>query len=276
MSRMLTLIDAGWESIRASVARGRRYDAIDRATTLLARPDLPAAVAFEAHQLVGELHTEAERYTNARRHLRAAAALEPTVARTFYLWGIAFEQDPHGCDRRATLRFRRACELEPENTVYRAAFGRAAVRCGRSKFGVRTLLAAVETAPDDIPTLRIVTDGLLEAGKLNAARRVLVKARFLNPTSRQLAACWDRMRFEETRKQQRLLYAQQKTTRHGQDAENAKDGGRVVLPFVRLVGMSEAGEDSGNQTSGTGSMRRDVVSLPKPHFPRLLGRKADR
>jgi hypothetical protein len=160
MSRMLTLNDAGWELVRSSAAHGRRTDALTRAKRLLARPDLSASVAAEAHRLAGELLTEAERYSEARRHLSAAAALEPACAFAFHLWGLAHERDPHGCDRRAAVRFRRASELEPENHLYRAEFGRAAVRSGAGKTGVRELRAAADAAPGDAAVICVVVEGL--------------------------------------------------------------------------------------------------------------------
>lgn len=261
MSMMLSLITAGWESVRVAAAQGRRTDALSRVTQLLSRPDVPASLAAEAHRLAGELSTEEERYPEARRHLRAAAALEPSSARTQYMWGLALERDPFGCDRRAALRFRRAVKLENANCLYRAAFGRAAVRCGRTRIGVRSLLAAVRKAPGDLPVLRVVIDGLLEAGRVKAARRVLTQARFQRHAHRELNVMWERTRFETARREQRELG---RTTRHRQDAEFAMDGGRVVLPFVRLVAENAAKADS------EGIVRRDVVSFPQqPHFPRL-------
>lgn len=270
MSRMLGLIDAGWRSIRSSAEHGRRFDALTSATRLLARPDLPASVAAEAHRLAGELHSEAERYSEARRHLRAAAALGPSCAKTFYLWGLAIERDPNGCDRRAALRFKRATELDATNHLYRAAFGRAAVYCGRAKLGVRELLATATAAPGDVSVLRVVVDGLIEAGKLNAARGVLTKARFLRPGDRELVSLGERVRFEAARSEQRKFREQRQTTRYRQDADFATDGGRVVLPFVRVMadGESKAGQG--------GEVRRDVLSLPRPHFPRLKTGKAER
>lgn len=264
MSRTLTFFDAAWEAVRSSASRGDRASTLSHVIRLLARPDLPATVAAEAHRLAGELQTEAERYPEARRHFRATAALEPNCARTFYLWGLSEERDPSGSDRQAAKCFRRASALEPENAAYRASFGRAAVRAERPKTGVRELLAATTAAPGDVPVVRIATEGLLEAGRLSAARRVLAGARFLNPTgraNRELIALWERLQFEQARRVQRA------TTRHRHDAELATDGGRVVLPYVRLVGVESASE---------GMVRRDVVSLPQPHFPRLLRRNADR
>lgn len=260
MSMMLSLINAGWESVRCAAAQGRRADALTHITQLLSRPDLPASLAANAHRLAGELSTEAERYPEARRHLRAAAALEPSSARTFYMLGLALERDPHGCDRRAAIQFRRASELEQVNCLYRAAFGRAAVRCGRTKTALRALLVAVRNAPGELPVLRVAIDGLLEAGAIKSAQRVLTQARFLKPNNRELMAMWERTRFETARREQR---EQGGTTRHRQDAEHAKDGGRVVLPFVRLVGKPVESSDSDI------GYRRDVVSLPQPHFPRL-------
>jgi hypothetical protein len=266
MSRTLTLIHAGWSSVRSSVAQGRRTDALNRVKRLLSRPDVPTPVAADAHRLAGELLTEAERYPEARRHLRAAAALEPSHARTHYLWALAQERDPHGCDRRAALRFRTASRLEPDNAAYRAAFGRAAVRCDRVTAGVRELLAAAEAAPGDLAVIRVVIDGLLEADRPGLAGRVLNRTSFLCRTaaqSREHRSLVERVRFEATRREQG---GERGTARHGQDAEFARDGGRAVLPFVRVATDSP---------KPGGAVRRDVISLPRPHFPRLRSRKAD-
>ncbi len=268
MSRMLTLLHAGWTSIRFSAAQGRRTDALNRLTRLLARPDVPTPVAADAHRLAGELLTDAERYPEARRHLRAAAVLEPSHARTFYLWGLACERDPHGDDRRAARLFRKASQLENDNALFRAAFGRAAVRCDAVKLGMRELLAAADATPGDLAVVRVAIDGLLEAGKLDAAGRVLTAARFRcrdGAKERELAALTERVRFEAARRGQR---EKREATRHRQEAELARDGGRVVLPFMRI------GTESAGQSKGT--VRRNVVSFPRPHLPRLRVRKADR
>jgi hypothetical protein len=268
MSRMLTLIQAGWSSIRFSAAQGRRTDLLSRLTRLLSRPDVPTPIAADAHRLAGELLTDAEKYTGARRHLRAAAALEPMHARTHYLWALAQELDPHGCDRRAALRFRRAVQLEPTNALYRACFGRAAVRCGRLKSGIRALLAAADRAPGELAVLRVVVDGLLEAERPGTARRVLNRAAFLcrdAVRTRELRSLSERVRFIIAKRDQR---GERGTTRLGQDAEFARDGGRVVLPFIRVAAdMAPRGE---------ARIRRDILSMPRPHFPRLSSRRADR
>src|SRR5687768_7971796 len=101
MSRTLTILHSGWTSARALARGGRRTDALVLLDRLLSRPDVPSALAADAHRLAGELELEAERYAAARRHLRAAAALEPAHAATHYQLGLAHERDPHGDDRRA-------------------------------------------------------------------------------------------------------------------------------------------------------------------------------
>jgi hypothetical protein len=269
MSRMLSLIGAGWASIRSSAAHGLRTDTLDQLRRLLARPHLPTSVALDGHRLAGELLVEAEQYHKARHHLRLAAGLAPTHAQTFHLWGLAYERDPHGCDRRAAILFRRASVLEPANPTYRAEFGRAAVRSNRIKQGARELLAAANAAPGDVAVIRVVTEGLIEARRFVDARLVLNKARFLSFESakdRELTNLSERVRFESTRR------AQRETTRHVQDAEFAKEGGRVVLPFVRIA--EETG--TGSKSHSNKSTRRDVVSMPRPHFPRIRVRRADR
>jgi hypothetical protein len=268
MSRTLALIGAGWASVRSSAKHGQRSDTLNRLRCLLARPDLPAPVASEAHRLAGDLLVETGQYREARRHLRLAAGDALAEAKVFYLWGLAFERDPHGCDRHAARLFRKASKLEPANATYRAAFGRAAVRCGRFKVGVRELLLAATATPGDLGVIRVVTEGLIEAGQLSAAESILQKARFLcfeSGKDRELAKMSERVRYEFARQEQK------ETKRHRQDAELATDGGRLVLPFVRVRSSSMTRVPG----SPKGHVRRDVVSLPKPHFPRLRVRRAD-
>jgi tetratricopeptide (TPR) repeat protein len=264
---MLAMIHAEWTSIRESVAQGRRTEALARITRLLAWPDVATPVAADAHRLAGELLSDAERFAEARRHLRAAAALEPNHARTHYLWGLAHERDPQGCDRSAAKRFRKACRLELKHALYRAAFGRAAVRCDAVKTGVSELLAAADAAPGDVEVLRVAVAGLLEAGRAGTARRILNRASFLCRNAaqdRELRGLLDRVRFATARREQR---GERGTTRQRQDANLARDGGRVVLPFIRLAVTTAS--------RGTRSVRGDVISFPKPHFPRLGTRRAD-
>src|SRR5205085_8192010 len=109
----LTLIDAAWASARDAAGAGRRVDARAILRVLLARADLPPGTAAKAHRLAAALDLHADRYAAARRHLRAAAKFEPGNADTHYQLGVAFEDDPHGCDERAARRFRRAVKLDP-------------------------------------------------------------------------------------------------------------------------------------------------------------------
>lgn len=265
MSRTLTLIHDGWTAIRALARSGRRTDALAQVKRLLAQPNLPTPVAAESHRLAAELLIELERYAEARQQLRTAAKLEPKDARTQYLTGLAFEQDPHGDDLRAALRFKTAATLEPRNALYRAAFGRAAVRCNRVKRGARELLAAAEMDADHLPVLRIVVDGLLEAGRVAAARRVLMKARFLRPRCVELHGLWQRVRFESA------LIGQSRA-RYTQDASFATDGDIALLPFVRVVGLDSPAAKSGHP----GTIRWDALSATKPHMARARSTKADR
>ncbi|WP_439628948.1 hypothetical protein [Gemmata sp.] len=253
----LSLVAAAWDSIRAAAKQGRNTDALHQTRQLLARPDLPSSLATQAHRLAGELSLDNERYADARRHLRAALALTPGCAYTAHLLGLAFERDPQGCDRRAVMAFRRATRLDAANCLYRASYGRAALRCGKIKLGRRALLSAAKAAPSDVAVLRVVAEGLLEVGAVRAADAVLSRAQFLLPTNRVLTVLRERVRFAEARRDQG------RTARHRQDAEHAKDGGRAVLPFIHLVTGGAAAPDR------EVLVRRDVVSFPRPHFPKF-------
>lgn len=253
MSRTLSMVHGGWSAARELARRGRRSQALAALRRLLSRTDVPAAVAADAHRLAAELLIDRERFGAARRHLAAARTLEPQNARTFYLAGLASEQDPAGDDRRAAARFKAAAVLEPANPRYRAAFGRAAARAGLVNAGARALVEATELAAGDLNVLRVAVDGLLEAGKAATARRVVVKARFLRPGCATVAGMWNRVRFEAARQTQR-------SHRGVQDAHAARDG-RPLLPFVRVVREEAPAADGG--------WRHDVLSLPRPHLARL-------
>ncbi len=264
MSKMLTMIEAGWQSAQVLAKRGQPTAALAQLNRLLARPDIPAALAAEVHRFAGELAIGLEKFAAARRHLNAAAALESTHAGTQYVLGRAWEEDPDGCDRRAAICFKKAVALDSANSLYRVAFGRAAARCGKLKFGTREMLAAAEAAGKNVEVVLAAVRGLVEVGKVGAARRVIAKARFLRPGDPQLAASWEWVKFETARFSQRKAGKAAKTehTRYAQDAHFATDGDRVTLPFLRIA---ETGE----------IVRRDTVSFPRPHVTRLQSRKAD-
>jgi Flp pilus assembly protein TadD len=246
MSRMLTLIDAAWASARDLATAGRRADALALLTTLLARPDLPAGPRAKAHRLAAALHLQADRFAAARRHLLAAAKLEPGNADTQYQLGIAFGDDPYGCDERAARRFRRATRLDPENPVYWAALGRAAVRVNKDRFALRALRKAVALAPADAAVLTVVIEALREAGRGRVAWKVVCNARFLAPADTDLRRLWERVRFDRACARQMV--------------PNAATGASAVLPFVCVVGEGRV-------------VRRDGGSQPTPHFRRLTVRE---
>lgn len=272
MSRMLTLVRTGWECARETAERGNRAGALAQLERVLARPDVPTELAAEAHRFAGELALHLERYATARRHLKAALALADD-AKTRFLQGRAWEKDPDGCDRRAAICFKKAVALDETNPLFRVAFGRAAARCGKLKRGTREMLAATEATPGDVNVVRIAVTGLLEVGKTDAARAVIAKARFLCPSNCELAALWERVKFETARQAQQKtakvgkLEKRHAKTRYAQDAHFATDGDRVTLPFVRPVG---------GHAGASGTVRRDGPSFPRPHLARLRARKADR
>lgn len=263
MSRTLTLIHAAWESTQRLIRCGRRRDGLDQVRKLLSLADIPGEIAAEAHRLAGELLIEQERYGESRRHLRASAALNDSSSRTHYLLGLAFERDPRGDDLRAARRFRKASRLEPANAMYRAAFGRAAVRCDRVKTGVRELIAAGESA-EGIAVLRIVVDGLIEADRAPEALRVLDKVRFRLAKLPSLSTLRERVRFEMARTGQRRLSSRQ-------DALLARDGAFALLPFIRIANAKEGGKPA-----SAGTIRLDTISFPRPHLARTGSSNADR
>lgn len=279
MSKTLTLVDAGWDSIQTTAKRGQRIDALNRLEQLLARPDVPAAMAIEGNCFAGELALELGRYAIARRHLKAATKLDPTLAEAYFLAGRAWEEDPDGCDRRAAICFKKAAAIDAK-PLYRAAFGRAAAHCGKVKFGVREMLAAAKEAPGAIEVVRVAVRGLLEMGKADKARQVIVTARFLCPHNSELATLWERTKFESARQGQRAgqtgkAAKTRENTRYAQDAQFARDGDRVTLPFLRLADETDSSAVREPKSASGGTVRRDSGSFPRPHLGSQRVRKAD-
>jgi Flp pilus assembly protein TadD len=242
MSTTLNFYDATWASARVAVTAGKRADALAFLSPLLNADDAPPRLVLLAHRLAGRLHYAAERYAKARRHLRTAAKLDPTVAEVHYELGLAFENDPYGCDRRAARRFLHAVKLDSSQPRFTAAAGRALVRINRVRAGVAHLLAAAKQAPADPAVLAVVVDGLCDAGRLKEAESVVSKARFLLPREPKI----DRLR-EEVR------YAD---ARRAQGSSRVGVGGPTVLPFLSATGSTRV-------------VRRDLGSRPAPHFGTL-------
>lgn len=265
MSRTLTLTEAGWQSILALATAGRHTTALSRLRRYLCRPDIPTARAAAAHRLAGELLLEQQRYAAARRHLRAAVALRPEAG-TYYALGLAYERDGDTDAGRALRAFRRAWRLAPDQAIYQAAFGRAAIRAGHPRRGLRAVLGAAAAAPGDLAVLRVVIDGLLIVGRFTAARRVLTRARFLRRHDQELLVLEGRVRFAAARA---IRVKHGRVTRPEQDAGFATDGDRVALPFVR---PHEPAAAAAGPTGATPA----VMPFPRRLALRLRCRNADR
>ena len=178
MSMMLTFSDAAWAQARTLAVEGRKAESLAALAPLLGPAEVPRRLRLLAHRLAARLHHATGRYRAARRQLYAAARLEPYTAEIHYEIGQAFEMDPMGCDRRALRRYRQACELSPRDARFRAALGRALVRNNRVPHGLAELRAAAKLAPLDALVLRVVMEGLSEAGESQEAFDTVAKAQF--------------------------------------------------------------------------------------------------
>ncbi len=271
MSRTLSLVETTWDVIQSLVVRKQYRTALRHVMRLLARPDVPETLTAKAQRLAGQLALELGQYPVARRHWKAVLHRAGDSAEAYYAIGRAWEEDPDGCDRRAAIAFRHALKHEPANPIYRAAYGRAAARCGQVRRGIRDMLAAARQAENDLAVIRVVVSGLLEIGQVGQARRIVTKARFLASGNAELVALWEWVKFEGARSAQRSgrgFRHPNKTQRMAQDARFATEGVRTIVPLLHVVGTIPPQPDSG--------WRRDAASYPRPHFARLRYRKADR
>ncbi len=195
MGMMLTFAEAAWTQARSSAVAGKRGPALAKLAPLLHSPDVPARFRLLAHRLAARLHAAAGRYKACRKHLYSAFRLDGRAAEIHFEIGQAFEADPDGCDRRARRRFRLAVELAPRQPRYLAALGRAEVRLNRVKAGVALLREARDLAPTDATVLRVVFDGLMDAGKPAEARGLVDSLRFAAQADRDCARLVETGRF---------------------------------------------------------------------------------
>ncbi|OWK46922.1 hypothetical protein [Fimbriiglobus ruber] len=263
MSMMLNFYHSSWARARELATSGHRADALAALAPLLqtpAGPDVPQRLVLLAHRLAARLYAAAEQYRKARRFLYAAEKLDATGAEIQYELGTAFENDPYGCDRRAARRFRRAVSLGSGNAKYLAALGRALVRINRVGSGVKHLRAAAATVGADADVLRVVVDGLCDAGRAALAWKVITKALFLAPGNKAL-----RQLSEEVRYALALARVGQDQTR---TQRRPGPAGPHLLPFIRVY--------SGEAATGGATVRMDAGSRPFPHIGRVRAYRAGR
>lgn len=257
MSRTLTFAyaEAALAAARTLAANGRTRDALARVELALQGTPSPAA---ETYRFAAELCRELERYGRARRHLRMALAVRPHDAALHHDLGLALQDDPYGCDRRAAGRFRKAVALAPENPTYRAALGLALVRLNRVSSGIAELKKAVELAPTDAAVMGTAVTALREADRPHVAVRWLTRSLFLAPNQPELRQLLDRARFD-------LVRADQTADRRiGRGPVNRP----ATVPFVRIAPVSA------KPGVGGGVVRRDMGSRPAPHLGRIQAYRA--
>jgi hypothetical protein len=249
MTTTLSLGSAGYVAAKAAAAAGRKAESHRLCSTLLATPGLSPTMTARVRRLAAALDAGAGRHTAARRHLRAAARVDPEHAGTRFRLAQAYEHDPFGSDLLAAKHYRAAAQRERGNALYRAAFGRTAVKAGFRKAGCRALVRAAKLAPTDLAVLALAVDGLLHAGRIRTARRLVTPARFLAGPNGKIAAMMHRVRYAE-------LWNGQQTPRSNS-----------ILPFIRV-------QSTGPSQPVPVIVRKDAASRPKSHLVRRPVRKS--
>ena len=225
MSRMLTSTTEELERVTRLADRGRIAEARFILLELTLREGLSNDEAFRIRMASAMVAFAAERYAEAKRHLRSARRLRPDEAELEYQYGRCHEHDPHGCDRRAARKYRKATKLNASEPKYRAALGRALVRIHNVRSGVKVLRRAAEAAPADPEVLAIVQEGLQEAEQAELALRILNKAMFLAPGNRQVKHIWERAKFDATLEFQKMERERKNPPLEARPA---------TVPFIRI------------------------------------------
>jgi Flp pilus assembly protein TadD len=245
---MLSLLDGGLAAAAHHHLTGRTAHAAATLGLLRGGTDTPAEGVRVLRAAAGVAFAQ-EKYRRARKLLREAVALAPTDAGLWFEMGRAYEDDPHGCDRKAARRYKKAAQLNANEPKYKAALGRAMVRINEVGSGVRVLCRAADAAPTDADVLGVVAEGLREAGRAELAFKLLSKARFMAPTDRGIGHLWERAKFD-------MLAERQK-------------GGRRTPPAA--IPMLRVYQDTPAQVN----TRIDRGHAPAPHIARLRAFRSD-
>lgn len=249
MSRKLPLAERALAMGRDCLQFGQDQKALRILGNLARFRDLPSDLAEDIQVLMAETCLRCQKYTQARRYLQAALARRPDCARWHHLLAMAIDQDEAGNPRRALHHYARAVELELSEPEYRCDYGLCLSEMDQIEKGLEQLEIAVELAPDDPRYLRQLMLSLVDAGRIDRARQVVLFALFRNPHDEQLRQLWNELRFQRARLKQERDEPRAATPRNGP----------MLLPFAPKLKLAKARvrED-----------RDQVVRLDPPTPPR--------
>lgn len=226
MSKTLNLAACLLERGRNFQRIGRAVDAEQTLRRLAGFRELTPEVAEETQSRLGELSLSRGRYCRARRHLTAALAHRPGVARYHRLMARCLAgDDRRGDAQRAADHYREALRLDPLNAGSWAEFGPLALRLGQTDEGLAALRRAAALAPDDPSVIRTVVEGLCEMGQDDEARHLLRAALFRNARDARFRRLWQDFQFRQARLRQ--------ADHHDGDSESNRTA--TILPFLRVA-----------------------------------------
>jgi Flp pilus assembly protein TadD len=257
MTHTLNLFDELLLRARRLHEAGQARDALSVLTRLVSFPELPPAVAEQAHALQGEILLKKRRLRPARRHLRTALRYRPDAARYHFLLGLALHADPNGDREQAARHYQRSLKLSPGQTRCRGESGLLAIEQGRTEEGLALLRQAVEQSAADAGAVARLVKGLFQAGRPDEALSEVRKALFQSPRSPALRKLWLDLQFAGIRRQQMMQAA-------GARGEEEP----VILPFVRPADTTPA--------PSTPWRHDAAAALPGPHLVRIRSRVSRR
>lgn len=248
MSQLLNLADRLLAMAQTHLHAANFAQTVKLLQPLLRSDSLPATTRRAVLEALGEAHQGLKNLRQARRHLYAALLAAPDAPELHRRLGQLHEDDDQTGDlRRAVRHYRKAAELAPDEADYQRALGRVLCLQGKHKVGLAALGKAVELAPGNATYLRELALRMLDAGKGQAARQLVMAARFQYRHDAAYARLWEELSFQMVQRQQTRRV--QATNRH-------------ILPFCRLVKAERCESKEGT------ILRIDRPSTAQPHLPR--------
>src|SRR5262245_38239610 len=114
MSRTLHFFNRLAERGRLLQSLGLAQQAWQHWNRLAQLKSLPAALAEETQNRLGEIQVQRGKFSRASRHFSAALAHQPDNPHYHFLFAQAIEEDPKGDPDKALAHYQQALKLDPQ------------------------------------------------------------------------------------------------------------------------------------------------------------------
>jgi len=222
-----------------------------RLSALLKMRGFDAVVRLDAHRLQGEVCLELAQYDAARRHLKVVLGHRPDDAELHFLYAEAISRETKSDPKQSQPHYRKALAYAPTQAKYVRGYAENALRLGNERVAVTLLRRTAERQPEDLDTLCMLVDALVDLGRFREAESRVRQAEFVCRGNHRIETIRQAIRYEITRRKQRTECA----------ATDVSES--LILAFTSATVVPKP------QTVRGSIRRTDRISKSLPHLHRL-------